>query len=69
MERNPTLWIEKLGAQEAVAYPYRPFEPLRVPLGRRLRNVIRRRLAFVYVPLRERRRERRRRAKAATPSA
>ena len=66
MERNPTLWIEKLGPQEAVAYPYRPFEPLRLPLGRKLRNVIRRWLAFVYVPLRERRRERRRRAKAAT---
>ena len=69
IERNPTLWIEKLGAQETADYPYRPFEPLRWPLRRKLRNVIRRGLAFVYVPLRERRREWRRRTRVVAPPA
>lgn len=64
-ERNPTLWITRIGEQETTRYPGRPFVPLMTTLGERLGYTVRKRLAFVYAPLREQRILARRRAKLA----
>lgn len=55
-ERNPSLWLLNLGAQETTVYPGRPFEPLKRTKAGALAYGTRKRLAFFYAPLREMRR-------------
>ena len=55
-ERNPSLWLLKLGAQETTVYPDRPFEPLKRTLAEAIVYGARKRIAFFYAPLREARR-------------
>lgn len=57
-ERNPSLWIERVAAQEQTRYPGLPFDPIaRSPLER-LRYAVRKRIAPAYAPIREARRNR-----------
>lgn len=65
-ERNPSLWLLKLGAQETTVYPDQPFEPLKRTLTGALAYGARKRLAFFYAPLREMRRSLKRKG-GATP--
>ncbi len=55
-ERNPSLWILKVGPQETDAYPDVSFEPLQRNAAERLAYGARKTLAFCYAPLREMRR-------------
>lgn len=58
VERNPSLWIERVAAQEQTRYPGLPFDPIaRSPLER-LRYAVRKRIAPAYAPIREARRNR-----------
>ena len=57
-DRNPSLWVLKVGEQETSAYPYRGFEPLTADLVRALER--KRRFAFLLAPLSEMRRSVRR---------
>ncbi len=58
VERNPSLWIERVAEQEHMRYPGLPFDPIARSPFERLRYAVRKRVAPAYAPIREARRQR-----------
>jgi len=57
IERNPTLWIERLTSAALLRYPGLPFAPIERSPIERLRYAVRKRVATAYAPVREARRD------------